>query len=536
MVTVYGVDHPGIVHAAPRARSPEPSVNITDLNTRLVADAGGRAALRDDDGGRRCRPAVEPASSSGARGRAARAEGVEVSLRELEQRRALGVAVRDVLRYPAPRAEDGGPRARRATRPRAERVAGGPARHDARPSPAASGSPRRRSASWCGWSVVDVTEHPKAPTSSNGRLVLVNPRDRARGGRGGRRARAASRIPDLTANVRRATRRSRRRRRRRPCALESEGFEARCLLHEIDHLDGLLFLDRVDSLRADVFRRKRYSLATGEAAQPQARDRAEGQRSAARWSSGAAEAAAVVEGGVERVERRLEGEQRPRSRGSRRRARAPPRPRARAPGRRAAATSMKASSDAARTSRVSAPIARPEAAKPTRPGPARAATAGSGPSRAPRTAPRPTSITRPTATEQTGREPGLLDQQPGPRHEPAHQPREGVLLALERERARRQQQRDEHQRDRHRERHRERAERAARRPSATVALTWIGSPTTFSTSSENERLSRASLAKPITCSTRRARASRAAASRCAARGSRSDRSRPSTPKSCPRKW
>ena len=38
--------------------------------------------------------------------------------------------------------------------------------------------------------------------------------------------------------------------------VESEGFEARCLLHEIDHLDGLLFLDRVDSLATDVFARK----------------------------------------------------------------------------------------------------------------------------------------------------------------------------------------------------------------------------------------------------------------------------------------
>ena len=41
--------------------------------------------------------------------------------------------------------------------------------------------------------------------------------------------------------------------------VESDGFEARCLLHEIDHLDGILFLDRVDSLRRDVFRRKRYA-------------------------------------------------------------------------------------------------------------------------------------------------------------------------------------------------------------------------------------------------------------------------------------
>jgi peptide deformylase len=38
--------------------------------------------------------------------------------------------------------------------------------------------------------------------------------------------------------------------------MDFEGFEARCVLHEIDHLDGLLFLDRVDSLTQDVFPRK----------------------------------------------------------------------------------------------------------------------------------------------------------------------------------------------------------------------------------------------------------------------------------------
>jgi peptide deformylase len=63
-------------------------------------------------------------------------------------------------------------------------------------------------------------------------------------------------IPDLTANVRRATRIVVEAGDR---VIESEGFEARCLLHELDHLDGLLFLDRVDSLKTDVFRRKRYA-------------------------------------------------------------------------------------------------------------------------------------------------------------------------------------------------------------------------------------------------------------------------------------
>jgi len=58
-------------------------------------------------------------------------------------------------------------------------------------------------------------------------------------------------IPELTGNVRRAT------------SLEIEGkrsvgFEARCIQHELDHLDGILFLDRVESLAHDLFVRKVY--------------------------------------------------------------------------------------------------------------------------------------------------------------------------------------------------------------------------------------------------------------------------------------
>jgi len=37
-----------------------------------------------------------------------------------------------------------------------------------------------------------------------------------------------------------------------------EGFEARAAQHEIDHLDGTLFVDRVVSRRTDLFRRKVY--------------------------------------------------------------------------------------------------------------------------------------------------------------------------------------------------------------------------------------------------------------------------------------
>ena len=103
---------------------------------------------------------------------------------------------------------------------------------------------------------VDVSEHPRA-TRHHGLLVLVNPIVVLASGSEVAREGCLS-IPELTANVRRAT---------EivvegstpagdPRVIEAEGFEARCLLHEIDHLDGILFLDRVDSLKSDVFRRK----------------------------------------------------------------------------------------------------------------------------------------------------------------------------------------------------------------------------------------------------------------------------------------
>ena len=106
--------------------------------------------------------------------------------------------------------------------------------------------------------VVDVSEHPKAETS-NGLLLLVDPEVVSESGAQVAREGCLS-IPHLTANVRRATEIELRARTPAgdPVELTSEGFEARCLLHEIDHLDGLLFLDRVDSLATDVFRRKRY--------------------------------------------------------------------------------------------------------------------------------------------------------------------------------------------------------------------------------------------------------------------------------------
>ena len=105
---------------------------------------------------------------------------------------------------------------------------------------------------------VDLTGHRKAP-DNNGRLLLVNPRIVAAEGAEIGREGCLS-IPDLTANVRRATRIEVE---HAGGSVESFGFEARCIQHEIDHLDGVLFLDRVASLVDDVFRRKRYAEGAG---------------------------------------------------------------------------------------------------------------------------------------------------------------------------------------------------------------------------------------------------------------------------------
>lgn len=106
--------------------------------------------------------------------------------------------------------------------------------------------------------VVDVTGHPKA-TACHGELVLVNPAVVESSGAEVAREGCLS-IPELTANVRRSTHVTIEA--QTPAGEEltvvTEGFEARCLLHELDHLDGVLFLDRVDSLATDVFRRKSY--------------------------------------------------------------------------------------------------------------------------------------------------------------------------------------------------------------------------------------------------------------------------------------
>ena len=105
---------------------------------------------------------------------------------------------------------------------------------------------------------VDVTGHKKA-TTSHGLVVLIDPVVVDSSGRELGREGCMS-VPDLTANVARATEIVVRGRTPEgdERVIATEGFEARAFQHELDHLDGLLILDRVDSLATDVFRRRTY--------------------------------------------------------------------------------------------------------------------------------------------------------------------------------------------------------------------------------------------------------------------------------------
>lgn len=109
--------------------------------------------------------------------------------------------------------------------------------------------------------VVDVSRVPprkgKSPPPHHGRLALINPRITRREGDLTFREGCLS-IPDYLADVRRAAfvRVEGINVQGHPTVIETEGFEAVALQHEIDHLDGLLFLDHVANLKTDLFRRK----------------------------------------------------------------------------------------------------------------------------------------------------------------------------------------------------------------------------------------------------------------------------------------
>ena len=104
--------------------------------------------------------------------------------------------------------------------------------------------------------IVDTSRNPKYP-DGHGLLVLVNPQVTAFEGEQRFREGCLS-LPDYTANVRRHAQITVTALNLdgEEMVLDAEGFEAVVLQHEIDHLDGVLFLDRVANVKTDLFRRK----------------------------------------------------------------------------------------------------------------------------------------------------------------------------------------------------------------------------------------------------------------------------------------
>lgn len=110
--------------------------------------------------------------------------------------------------------------------------------------------------------LVDAGRNPRR--SGQGRFLLFDPVIRESHGRQMAREGCLS-IPDYTGNVLRAETilvegRDRHGRRLR---VRAEGYEAVVFQHEIDHLDGILFLDRIANLKTDLFRRRPRPPATG---------------------------------------------------------------------------------------------------------------------------------------------------------------------------------------------------------------------------------------------------------------------------------
>ena len=107
--------------------------------------------------------------------------------------------------------------------------------------------------------VVDVSNSKLGRENNHGLMVMLNPEILEREGAAVMREGCMS-VPDYTGEVERATgitlryldgdgvQRE----------IEASGYEAVAIQHEMDHLDGVLFLDRIVSLKTGLFRRKNY--------------------------------------------------------------------------------------------------------------------------------------------------------------------------------------------------------------------------------------------------------------------------------------
>ncbi|WP_457206231.1 peptide deformylase [Nocardioides sp. P5_C9_2] len=105
---------------------------------------------------------------------------------------------------------------------------------------------------------VDVSQHPKT-RDHHGTFVLCNA-EVVESSRNEKAREGCMSVPDLTGDVKRPTRvvvRGQLPGTGEEVTLQATAFEARALQHEIDHCDGLLFLDRAAGAHA-IYARKTY--------------------------------------------------------------------------------------------------------------------------------------------------------------------------------------------------------------------------------------------------------------------------------------
>jgi peptide deformylase len=107
--------------------------------------------------------------------------------------------------------------------------------------------------------VIDVSASRHGTGNNHGELCMINPEILEQSGAAVMREGCMS-VPDYTGDVERATEitvrfttpdgETR--------VLVATGFEAVAIQHEMDHLDGILFLDRIACIKTGLFRRKNY--------------------------------------------------------------------------------------------------------------------------------------------------------------------------------------------------------------------------------------------------------------------------------------
>jgi peptide deformylase len=110
--------------------------------------------------------------------------------------------------------------------------------------------------------VVDVSKNRQGRENNHGPLCMINPEITLRSSTVAVMREGCMSVPDYTGDVERATevtvnftdpdggQRE----------INASGFEAVAIQHEMDHLDGILFLDRIISIKTGLFRRKNYHL------------------------------------------------------------------------------------------------------------------------------------------------------------------------------------------------------------------------------------------------------------------------------------